>query len=252
METNIVSEITLSALRIREIDKKIVKCIAEVESKDINSYLQEFMDLKKSISKQLIKFPVVKIENSKASIIIEKVRNNDDFVADKILNHQKSNGKFSLDFAWYFTEDEIEQLGSELFYKWFSHFEYLQGLFSVGALVLNCAIPSHLKKYVEEVRNCFAFQQYNAVYGLCRTIIEIAVRENFQRKYPEIYKKINKENIPFWLMSDILTEGNLKGKLKKIYSNSSKLLHGKKSVKGEIAKQTLQNTFDVVSELYKL
>ena len=110
METNIVSEITLSALRIREIDKKIVKCIAEVESKDINSYLQEFMDLKKSISKQLIKFPVVKIENSKASIIIEKVRNNDDFVADKILNHQKSNGKFSLDFAWYFTEDEIEQL----------------------------------------------------------------------------------------------------------------------------------------------
>lgn len=70
-------------------------------------------------------------------------------------------------------ENEIEQLGSDLFYSWFSHYEYIEGLYNIGSLILSIGkIPENLVHFIHEARNCYAFQQYSAVYSLCRTILD--------------------------------------------------------------------------------
>ncbi|MFC1556954.1 hypothetical protein ACFL6I_19655 [candidate division KSB1 bacterium] len=74
-------------------------------------------------------------------------------------------------------ESEIEQLGLDLFYSWFSHYEYIEGFCSIGTLILEKGkIPDYLAHFLDEARICYAFQQYSAVYSLCRTILEITVR----------------------------------------------------------------------------
>src|SRR5690606_33063529 len=73
--------------------------------------------------------------------------------------------------------DELNDLADLHFHDWFSHYEYVSGMLEAGALVARVeATPPELDAFLQEVRQCYAFQQYLAVCALCRTAIEITLR----------------------------------------------------------------------------
>src|SRR5690606_1002874 len=69
------------------------------------------------------------------------------------------------------------------FYSWYSHFEYVEGLFRMGSLIAGVGdLPRELGGFIHEMRQCFVFQQYRAVYALCRTAVEVSVRDVYLRR----------------------------------------------------------------------
>jgi len=36
--------------------------------------------------------------------------------------------------------------------------------------------PKNIESYISEARYCYAFERYNAVYSLCRTILDVSIK----------------------------------------------------------------------------
>ena len=251
--TEISAELTKDAIELKKTDQLIVKLILEGDVEEFTKMMGKFFDLKKKIQKALIDHGTVKIFDSQAQEVLTKIYDEKLFQADKILKGLEDSSGAEFGFGQ-LDEEEIEKLGSDLFYSWFSHLEYIEALFEIGSLIVGISVPDNLKTYISEARNCYAFQQYNAVYGLCRIILEIAIRHRCERK--GIIKRQKEDIFDFdaHRPADLInkaTRGDLRTKVKENYVNSSKLLHGWKTVSADDAKKMFKSTLIVVQELYK-
>ena len=253
MNTDLIND----ALRLKELDRLVVKATIEGTVKDQFKLLDEFRNLKKSIKIRLIDTTIAKINNKEVRFIMNRIVNEYLFESDKILvNLENITGvQFCVDAL---EIEETDQLESDLFYSWFSGHEYINALYEIGALILGIEVPKILEDFVSEARSCFAFQQYNALYSLCRTIIEVSVRDICKRKgfikekkdNVISFKQYQKDNIS--QLINKISRGTLKQKIKGIYYNkTSFLIHGHKTVGQIEAKELFRETMMTIQELYR-
>ncbi|MEK6698117.1 MAG: hypothetical protein AABZ10_03635 [Nitrospirota bacterium] len=149
--------------------------------------------------------------------------------------------------------DKIESLGEELFYSWYSHHEYVIGSNELGSLILGVTVPASLSKFVREAKDCYAFQQYNAAYGLCRIIIEASVRDICFKKLllPEGADNAIYTNKYWWReLSGKVSSGVLKDRLDGLYDELCTLIHGRKTVTREEARHAFGETLKLIQDLY--
>ena len=106
------------------------------------------------------------------------------------------------------------------------------------------------------MRNCFAFQQYNATISLCRTILEAAAKDicekkDFFKPYGDKENEINPEK--FSQLIKAISRGELKKRAVKLYyRDACPVVHGDRAVTSGEALRILQNTTEVVQKLYAL
>jgi hypothetical protein len=234
------------------LNRDVVKAVVEWNPDNIGKSLKEYIATKVKIKTALIDFSVAKIHDHLAKNVLSKIGQGEPFQADKIIKmlESQSEEKVSLEAL---DDSEIEQLGSDLFYSWYSHYEYIEALYDIGSLIVSITIPEALKTYVSEARSCFAFQQYNAVYGLCRTILESAIRHTCERKglLKSVGKVVDIESYKPAELINKAAKGDLRDRIRDIYSKTSTLLHGRKTIKSEDAKIMFRDTLKAVQDLYK-
>lgn len=252
MNTSLEGQLNQDALELNKLNRMVVKFVVEWNPEELSKSLQEFVKIKRRIKTALIDNPVVKVHDRTVQDVLKKL-SQDDFQAEKLIRilGSQSQEPVNLDGL---DEAEIEELGSNLLYSWYSHYEYIEALYDIGSLIVGISIPASLNSYTSEARSCYAFQQYNAVYGLCRTILETAVRHTCERK--GLIKKSDGNVIDFesYRPSELINKsakGELRERLKNIYSNTSMMLHGGKTINSEDAKKMFRNTLEAVQDLYK-
>ena len=120
MNTDLIND----ALRLKELDRLVVKATIEGTVKDQFKLLDEFRNLKKSIKIRLIDTTIAKINNKEVRFIMNRIVNEYLFESDKILvNLENITGvQFCVDAL---EIEETDQLESDLFYSWFSGLEYI-------------------------------------------------------------------------------------------------------------------------------
>lgn len=124
---------------------------------------------------------------------------------------------------------------------------------SQKVLITNIKTPNKLSKFITEAKANICDENYNAVFSLCRTILEIALKDvgirtgivediinsrQFYKKYP-----------PYELI-DSVSKGQLCGRIHLLYDSISPLVHGYKTVGKVRAIDTYEETLDVIEELY--
>lgn len=253
------------ALRIKELDKLIIKAIATWEVSSLAKLVVEFADRKKEILHFLLKNPIVNLaspndtNNIEAMQILQKIS----FGQPMPVEMATSGGVISDYLSGELEEGEIDSLGSDLLYSWFSHYEYIEGLYEVGSLILSCGnLPTYLDTFVSEVRNCYVFQQYNAVYVLCRTMLEISVKNVAISKkiIPEDTHKIKQlesRTLDLYTLIDVLCDNfpkykSLRSNLHEVRKRTNSIVHGSNVVNKQEAKLLLKKTLLVIHELFYL
>jgi len=179
MSSTLVSKLTQQALRLKQLDQEVVKSVVEWRTDDLFDFLNEFNELKKDIRLSMIDASVIKIDNAMAQTVLQRVSLGPPFQTDRVIEAMTGERHSDFEMAG-FSDGELWDLGDEHFYSWFSHYEYVRAMFEIGALIIGISIPKEIDRYVSEVRRCYAFQQYHAVYSMCRTILEAAVRHKCQ------------------------------------------------------------------------
>jgi len=258
-EHTVIDEIVKKSLRLKELDKLIIKSIAMLDVKQFPKYMVEFHDLKKQVKKYILENPVIDLQYIKkpeVRSIIQLIVAGEPFQVDRVLA-ASSLLTGELD------EVDLDELGSDLFYSWFCSDDYIRGLCEIGALVISCGeLPANLTRFVYEARDCYAFQQYNAVFSLCRTILEVCIKD-----LAAIYKLIPSDsgNVRQMksrnpelneLINQICDANNIfrgvRNQLHKIRRETNFIIHGNRIVKKQEAKDMLKDTLSVIHKLYEI
>ena len=244
-------ELIQEATTLIDLDRNVVKAVVESTFEKIPTLLSEFRETKISVLKKFNELSIVENVDDGTRQILDRVQR--EFPTDNIIRHlENETGADSSFFE--LSEEEAGEIGSDLLYSWISHYEYVHNLFKINTLILKTSIPAELSRYLNEVRNCFAFEQNNAVISMCRTIIEAAAKDlceklGFFAGYGDKVIEINPKVFNQLIRS--VAKGRLKKKAIQIYyRDACPVVHGDKVVNSDVALRVLRETIDVVQGLY--
>ncbi|MGO8929713.1 MAG: hypothetical protein ACLQU3_22835 [Limisphaerales bacterium] len=144
--------------------------------------------------------------------------------------------------------EDMDQAGMRLLYSWLAPRDYALALSRVNALISPISVPETLRQVVEEARQCYAFQQPNAVYSLSRTILETAVNDICVRIGRMPNHDLRKWS--FCCRLGFLLSGPRHTQALDHYHLLCRLVHGGTTVTSGDALTALAETLGYVSHLY--
>lgn len=234
------------------IDRRVVKAVVERDGENLIPTLSEYESLRKSIRTRLLNQPVASVDDAQAIDLLRKITTGNGLPTDKLIEHLVSiTGSDQLPEE--FSEEELDSLGSKLFYSWFSHIEYVTGLAELRPLIVRASVGENVARIVRQIKNCYAFQQYEAAYSLCRTVIEAAIRDICVRcqLFPDLGENVILfEKFNWRQLRERVSSGSLEQQLKLFYDELSTVLHGRKTVSKDEARHAFENTLQIVEKLY--
>ena len=249
----VVMSLQDDALRLGALDRQVVRAVVEGDRNALVTALVAYVDLRKRLKTGLLDKSAARVADEGAAEILRKVGSGDGLLSDKIICRLAAHSGEDAS-THEFDEAELEELGSELFYSWYSHFEYVRALGELRPLVLHSATSEIVERLVWQVKQCYAFQQYDAAYALCRTLLEASIRDICMRRqlFPDLGENvILYEKYKWYQLRNRVSTGKLRDKLKDLYGRLSAVLHARQTVTAKIAHETFGETLEVIEWLYE-
>ncbi len=258
MDLKTESKLVDASLKLKELSRVIDRAIEGTDSELILNQLDEFLGLKRDIKTLLVDIPYANIRNVEAREIIRKISMDEPFPADEFIKiieealEKQTGKKIKYDEL---TDEEFDELGFEVFFSWFSHYDYVKNMYRIGSLILGISVPKELQNLISEARACCAMLQYNAVYSLCRTSIEVSIRHIIEKRKLKNFKTGKEFNFQEdYCVKDLIravSRNQLRDKIIDLYYEVlSPVVHGKKSTNFDESGIALKKTLEVVYELY--
>lgn len=182
-------------LELKEIDETLQGLIDREDKGEIKEQwvelineTQKFQSLRDEIKADLLGKSVIEVRDNAAKLILSKISNNEDFFAESIIEIMEGNDSLrefipltispqsETDYER-LNEEKLDELAFSEFYSWFGPSIYFWNLLEIGVLIVDKKVHAKVEKFVDEARQCYAFERYNAVYSICRTMIEAALRD---------------------------------------------------------------------------
>jgi hypothetical protein len=239
-------------LALAALDRRVIRAVIESDWENLKTALTEYHALRKGIRIRLLNQTAVSIGDTEAAALLQRITTGEGLPTDKVIEHLHSVSGFDQPLEE-FGEDELEALGSDLFYSWFSHYEYISGLAELRPLVVSGSAGESVSRLVRQVKDCYAFQQYDASYSLCRTVIEASIRDICVRRqfFPDLGENVILfERFNWSQLRDRVSSGILRQRLSSLYSDLSAVLHGRRSVSKDEARRAFEDTLQVIEQLY--
>jgi len=197
--------------------------------------------------------PTIAIHDPKKKKLLSEISSGKKFTADvliEVLNDVTGSDIESQNFWDYKTLDDI---GTNTFYSWFDLHKYMRDLMHIGILVTGKRIPPHIRIFLEEGRQCYAFGQYNAMFSLCRTILEATMREVAYKlgktPPPRDDRSYYKEYPPYRLFN-LVSSGRKNAQLREIYHRVSSLIHGFRTADSSVAADVFRESIEIAEYLF--
>jgi hypothetical protein len=233
-------------------DRRVIQTFVESDWGGLKTALSEYQTLRREIRTRLLDQTVVSISDPDAVALLKKVTTGEGLPTDKFLQHLHSLS--GSDEAYEeFGDADFEALGSDLLYSWFSHYEYIRGLAELRPLAVSDAVGESVVRIVGQVRSCYAFQQYDAAYSLCRAALEASIRDICVRRrlFPNLGENVILfEKFNWSQLRDKVSYGELRQQLNTLYADLSAVLHGRRTVAKDEARRAFESTLRIIEELY--
>lgn len=245
------------ALNLKCLEKESLRNLAEGKYEAFLTNIETYRNTKDEIKKYILQHPVLEIEDSEARKTIITICNGEDLPLEKALCASAVGDFLKEDFD----DLELNEIGSDVFYSWFSHYEYIKGLLKIGSLVLaGGKIPRNLETFADEARSSYVFQLYHASYSVCRTLLEVAIKDLCIENniLPSDTKKIKRLDNRKTSLVNLISElcflpkfSPFLKRLEKIKKKTNFVVHGNGKVSEKEAYETIKETFTLVQDLYE-
>lgn len=244
---------------------------AAIEDRDVekaHEHLKEYQEVRQSIRLKLFSNSVMHlpdVEDKKVLTHLQLISSGDDLPSPFL----KGLFQDQLDI------ERLQNLSDEHFFSWFDPFDYIEGLYAVGSLVVGSGkVPRRLESLIGELRHCFVFKQYHATYALCRTALEISIRDVFEQEglndphsenYIYVEQRISKSNRRWFMDAPdpslaqmigmlclLRSYRHLKRELRNIVSRGNDIVHGFKTATREDSERMMRSTLRAIHDLYEV
>lgn len=245
-------KLTQLALELKDLDHSVIEAVIKGKDEDEwRELLHQFIEKRKELKAGFVDLPIVAIHNKEAREIIQSLYSDKAiFVTEKFIRNKVERD------SDLFNDEELDQIASDFFYSWYSGTDYVERMLEIGPLTLgiNLGREHSLNVFFSEARSCYAFENYHALYALCRTILEISVRDVCKRKRlirndvtdMDFYK------LPKMIKKVSLGKEALRNRMDDIRENTNPLVHGRKTINSSEAIELFKKTIELIQDLYRL
>jgi len=264
---------------MKELEQSFRHSISEVKEEDSAfkqaiECLAEWAKIKKQIRSATLNSSILSMpgsENNEVRTMIQTINLGEKLPFEKIFSGTAFEDLFDSELS----EDEISSLESDMFYSWFSGYDFVKDLYSVGGLIVSVGdLPTSLSPFVDELRLCYVFQRYLAVYTLCRAVIEITISDLYKKNklndsnsenYIRVKKLIllidpkfrfPKYDPTLYQMTKMLTSlysyEHMRDILDDIREKTNPLVHGNLDISGGKHEEIIKVTLQAVHDLYEV
>ena len=240
-------------LRLVELDQQVVQVLLEGKTKKFPHALGAYLELRSSLKCEMLDESVISVKDVTVRKILHKIFSGDGLQSDKIVERLQELGGGDLEMGE-LDDADVEELGSELFYSWYSHHEYVRALADLRPLIQRSGTSESVKRLTGQIRSCYAFQQYDAAFALCRTLLEASIRDICVRRnlLPEpADDALLLEKYSWGCLRNRISCGSLNERLKDLYGRLSEVLHARRSVGSADVREVFGETLLVIEELYE-
>ena len=241
-------------LRLADLDEQVVRALVDRNIEKFCRVFSAFRGLKIDLKQRMLDQCVVTVKDDATRDVVYKIHRTGDFRSERIVQELSKQGGGELEDSE-FSDAEIEELGGEKFYSWYSHTEYIKALGELRPLVLRCTTSDSVKRLVEQVKMCYAFQQYDAAFGLCRTLLEASIRDICARRglfSERDESEVLYEHISWGQLRDRVSCGAPNDRLKALFDRQCRVLHARIAAGARDAREVYKETLLVIEELYEL
>lgn len=224
----------------------------ESDRNGLISAIKCYQELRRDIRIKTLDQAVVALVDQDAIRTLQKITTGIGLPTDKILAGLYSSTE-SGQIPDEFDDSDMELLGSDIFYSWFSDREYVRGLADLRPLAVKTVVGENVHSLIQQIKSCYAFQQYEATYSLCRTAIEAAIRDICVKRnlIPDqgadviLFAKYNWSQL-----RDKVSSGEDRKQLSELYADLSVVLHGRKLVSKIESRHAFENTLRIIERIY--
>ena len=247
------------ALRLIELGRQVDRAIKDLRKDNFNEFVRAlagYVTLRASLQRRMLDEDVDSSEDSRARDVLHKIATGEGLEADRFV---KAFGEITdnPDLAAFGELDDakMEELGSDLFYSWYSHYEYVEALGELRPLIPGCDVSPTVKRLVGEARQCYAFQQYDATSTMCRVLLEAGTRDICEQL--GLIRRSSKSYKDDWsrllgkVTFELGIEEALKKKLKRLYGDLCTVAHAERQATTRTRAHTeFLATLSALEELY--
>lgn len=243
------------ARRLRELDRQISRSLAEGSSQELSQLLSEYIDLRRGILKATLRHPVLFASDQESAVVLRRVGSDSLLPTDDWLRNlfqRELDASYEIFNIDELSDEDIEELASELFLSWTSHIDFIRELMDLRPLVISGSAPEPLIRLIEGARYCYALQQYDATYALCRSAIEAAARDIADRQglFPEYGGNVRRLDLPWFELRDSVATGPLRRRLMDVYRELCRVIHVKRTAGSSEARKMYLDSVEMIEDLY--
>ena len=240
-------------LKLAELDQQVTQAVIDVDAAELGRVLDAYIELRASLKKQALDEPTILVRDEVACEKLRQLMSSKGLPSDRMLTKLQEITGTDLTIDE-FGEADIEELGVERFYSWYSHNEFVRALAELRPLILQYDVSDRVKRLVWQVMRCYAFQQYDAALGLCRTLLEASMRDICEQK--KLFPNKSEEDVLYkyihWnKLRNRVCCGELNEKLKGHYKRLSEVLHARRRETTAMhVREAFRETLLRIEELY--
>jgi hypothetical protein len=247
---------------LKSLNKHIIKTFIETNDidevlGDVNTYLQ----IKANIGLLMSYLPIIMINDTIAQDMLKALQTMTLETERLLLDYELQNIYVVNDIGYDVNlidknkQEHLDWLKNDLL----NPYSYFNDLIEIGCLVILNTYSEHLETFMDELRHCYASRRYLAVYSLCGTILEIAVRDACtriglleSRNENVLYFESHPESEEGKLATLInkISKGHLREELHHLRRKIIPIIHGAKTVTQHDAKEVFQQTAWLIEKLY--
>ena len=244
------------ALQLQSLDQKIIRAMLERDVNLLKSMLPAYLELLGKLTIALLDKSTVTVTDNDAAEVLRKISGGEGLPSARFINKLAADyvDKYEDISTQEIAESALDEIGLELFYSWYSHSEYVKALRELRPLVLRDTAPESVERLTRQIKQCYAFQQYDAAYALCRTLLEASIRDICMRRnlLPDLGENVIMfANYKWYELRDKVSSGQLRDKLNDLYSRLSMVIHGRQTVGVDEARETFVETLEVIECMYE-
>lgn len=269
--------------RLRQIEHEFPEALSQAfdneEFEPVAALVIEHVQIKRSIKQHFLNLPAAHLPDDASGDVramVQTIVLGHKLRLEELLSDTPLKDLFNDEHTF----DELDDLAAKHYFSWYSHYEYVSGMLEVGALIARADdTPAEFGSFLQEMRQCYAFQQYLAVCVLCRTVIEIALRhlcqlEGFFNPEHQNYgittsyyeRKAREQKRSFRIPEDYqMQPADLRALLDRssyfkkfrspigdLYADLSRVVHGNRTISKSEAKNFARDTLQLLHDLYEV
>jgi hypothetical protein len=129
-------DLETQARELARLEREVVRALVEGDFDLLAGVVTQFREVRLLLAKVLAEAPAVSATDPETRTVLNRLSHGPPFTAEKVLGSITTENEEQPLLE--LTDNEVDEIGSDLMYSWINHYEYVRNLFRLNSVICLC------------------------------------------------------------------------------------------------------------------